>query len=171
MTGKIRAAKPRRFYVVTPDNATAAGFENTEGAEAAALAYGDGAHVIDTEAMPYQPSVRVVEGGEITYVGFGMFDARKGAGGGLIEAAKKGFPPLVRAYLAKGTDPNSTDRHGGTALHWAVAAGKEEALRMILDAGADPNLADGKGVTPLKLAEDRNRPEIVEVLKDAGADS
>ncbi|MDH5747921.1 MAG: ankyrin repeat domain-containing protein [Rhodospirillales bacterium] len=166
MTGK-----PRRFYVVTPDNSAAAGFENTEGAEAAAVAYGDGAHVVDTEAMPYQPSVRVVEGGEIAYVGFGMFDSRKGAGGGLIEAAKKGFPPLVRAYLAKGADPNSTDPHGGTALHWAVAAGNEEAVRMILAEGADPNLPDGKGAPPLKLAEERNKPKIIKLLKDAGAHS
>ncbi len=155
----------RRYVTISPDLKTAAGFDSAEGAEAAALAFGDGAHVVDTQSSSYHPSVMKVEQGALGLVGYCSLDARMGLDANLLEAAKKGYPPLVRAYLARGADAASMDGRGGTALHWAVAGGAVEAVRLLLDAGADPGAADAKGTTPQDVAERKNRPDLAEILR------
>jgi ankyrin repeat protein len=40
----------------------------------------------------------------------------------------------------------------GSALHYAVSAGKLESVKILADAGLDPNAADNKGQTPLHIA-------------------
>jgi hypothetical protein len=155
----------RRYVTISPDLKTAAGFDTAEGAEAAAVAFGDGAHVVDTESSSYHPSVMKVEQGALGLVGYGSLDARMGLDANLMEAAKKGYPALVRAYLARGADAASKDARGGTALHWAAAGGNAEVVKLLLEAGAGAQAADGKGVTPLEVAERKNRPELVEMLR------
>jgi|TARA_B100001964_G_C14132655_1_gene553632 hypothetical protein len=159
----------RRFYVVSPGGSTVAGYGNHQGAEAAALAFGDGAHVVDTLGLPYQPAVMIVDGGELVYVGYGSFDRRLGLDANLIEAVKRGYLPIIRAFLAKGADINAPDKNGGLALHWAVAKGKNEIVRLLIEAGATVNRADINGMTPLQLAESKNRREIAAMLHAAGA--
>ncbi len=160
----------RRYYVVSPDNGHAAGYDRTMGAETAALAHGDGAHVVDTMGMPYQPSVRIVRDGALAYVGYGIFDGRRGADANLIEAAKTGYLPIVKAFLAKGADPNAADRDGGTALIWAAARGKADVVACLLAAGADMSAADTGGLTALGLAVRKKRAEVIDLLRAAGAD-
>jgi hypothetical protein len=163
------AAKPRRYYVVSPDNRFATGYDRPEAAETAALGFGEGAHVVDTVGTPYKPAVMMVEGGELAYVGYGSFDSRLGLDANLIEAVKKGYPPAVKAFLARGADPDATDRNGGTALIWAVARGKAEVVRQLIEAGAEVSRADPDGTTPLGLATRKNKPTLIEILRDAGA--
>ncbi len=161
--------KPRRFYSVSPDGKIVAGFDFRAGAETAAVAFGDGAHVIDTASSAYQPAVSMVEGGEMVIAGYGSFDARDGLEKNLIEAIKKGFAPTVRAFLAKGADANAVDANGGTALIWAAAKGSGEIAAILIEAGADVNKADHGGMTPLKLAEKKNKETVAALLRDAGA--
>lgn len=162
-------APPRRFYALSPDYVTAAGFENLAGAEAAAVAFGEGSHVVDTLSTTYTPAIYRVDGGELRLQGQGSFDHRHGLGANLIEAARKKIPPLVRALIAKGADPNAADHDGGTALHWAVAGGSFEVVRLLLEAGADPVRADKDGMTPLALARLKKRESIADLLEQVAA--
>ncbi len=155
----------RRFFTVSPDLETAAGFENRVGAETAALAFGDGAHVIDTLSNPYQPAVQEVAGGELRYVGYGSFDRRDGLDANIIEAAKKGYAPIVRAFLEKGADVNAAADNGATALHWAAARGGADVVRVLLKAGADTSRPDGNGLTALMLAEKKGHGEVAELIR------
>ncbi|XP_067683775.1 histone-lysine N-methyltransferase EHMT1-like [Haliotis asinina] len=53
------------------------------------------------------------------------------------------------------SDINLQDTAGMTALHFAVAHKKVEAINLLLDHGADVNAADDHGFTPLFLATGR----------------
>ncbi len=162
-------AEPYRYYVRSPDGRAMFGFETSEAAETAARAYGAGAHVVDTLAQGYRPMLQEMRDGELVLAGFGGWDTgRFGLDRDLIEGIKKGHVAIAHAFLAKGADANAQDRHGGPALHWAVAGGRPETVKLLLDAGADPKARDGEGQTALELAEKRGKDEIVEVLRKAG---
>jgi hypothetical protein len=114
-----------RYYVVSPGGEGAFGYDSAEAARAVACDYGPGAHIVDTAAMPYHPMVhRVDDGGEPVYLEYGAWDTRVGADRNLIEAIKKGYAPIVQAFLAKGANVNATDGDGGTA-----AAGERRGRR------------------------------------------
>ena len=147
----------RQFIIVTSDGQARGGFDNLQGAEAAAVAFGDGTHVIDTRSGPYQPAVQVVEDGEMRLVGHDAFDRRQGLDGNLVEAAKRDILPAVIAFLARGANINAVGPGGGSALMWAVARGNQDIFDVVMDAGADPDLADKAGLTPRQLAVKKNR--------------
>ena len=120
--------------------------------------------------MPYYPMVhRIDEAGEPVYLEYGAWDTRVGLDRTLVEAVKKGYPPIVQAFLAKGANVNAVDDDGGTPLIWAVARGQPEIVRLLLSRGADVLAADTGGMTALKLAERKKLPEIAEILRAAGA--
>lgn len=160
----------RRYYVRSPDGNVIAGFDHPDSARHAALAYGEGACVIDTLAQAYYPMLQDVSAGELRYAGFGGWDSgRHGLDYDLIEAIKKGHPALVHAFLAKGASANARDKRGSPAILWAIGGGKIEPLKLLLQAGADPNDKDGDGTTPLTLARRKNRREMLDILLAAGA--
>jgi ankyrin repeat protein len=163
------ADRDRRFYIIPADSGTRAPeivcVGTIELAERFAVEFGDGAHIVDTLAAPYYPMVRRIEDGAPVYLEFGGWDMVAHPETNLIEAVKKACPPMVRAFLAKGCDPNATDRNGGTALIWAVARGDAEAVRLLIAAGASVATADANGMTALKLARDRGRDEITALLE------
>ncbi len=162
-------ARPHRYYVLPAGDGPVTGFDNRAGAETAALAYGDGAHLVDTEATPYNLIAEQVEDGALAFLGFGGWQHQPDLESDLIEAIKKGYAPIVRAFLAKGADANGRDAKGGPALNWAVAKRKIDIVALLLAAGADPKAADAGGVTPLALAEKRGTAAIGELLRQAGA--
>ncbi len=85
----------------------------------------------------------------------------------LMHAVRGGHADVVRLLLEKGADFNATDdKHGLTALHWAVVHNQEAAMRVLLDKGASPGLKDRRGSTALALAAHYAKPEIVDVLLD-----
>ncbi len=45
----------RRYYVRSPDGGMIAGYDDPNAAKAVALDYGDGAHLVDTQAQAYHP--------------------------------------------------------------------------------------------------------------------
>lgn len=48
-------------------------------------------------------------------------------------AALRGHLPTLRALLAKGADPNTADANGHTALHYAIAAQRRDAMILLLE--------------------------------------
>ena len=164
------ATEDHRYYVIPPAGEAAFGYDSAEAARAVAQEYGEGAHVVDTAAMPYYPMVERIEKGEPVYLEYGAWDTRVDRDRNLIEAVKKGYAPIVQAFLAKGADAGAADKTGGTALIWAVARGRPETVRLLLDKGADVNARDADGMTALALARRRNAEEIAEILLAAGAE-
>ena len=162
-------ADARRFYVRSPDGGAIAGFDHLLDAQAAALAHGDGAHLIDTAAQAYHPMAEEVTGGALVFLEIGGWDTgRFGADRDLIEAVKKGHVAIVHAFLAKGADADAVDDKGGPALHWAVARGKAEIARLLLDHGADPARRDADGNSAADLARARGREDMVRLLESSG---
>lgn len=158
----------RRFYVVSAD-AAPVGYDRLDVAITVAKQYGDGAEVVDTEATPYHPMVQRIERGEPVFLPYGAWDTKGSLNQNLIEAAKKGHPPIVAAFLAKGADVNARDGMGGSALMWAVARRSQETVALLIAAGADPNARDRNGQTALKLARAKSLGEITDRLIRAGA--
>ena len=141
------------------------GYDRPDTAKAVALEYGDGAVVVDTLAQAYYPVAEEVIDGELLHAGVGGWNAgRPDPAKDLIEAIRKGQPAVVHAFLAKGSDPNSRDANGGTALHWAASRGNAEIARLLLDAGADRGATDAAGNTPLQIAESKGKGKLAEML-------
>lgn len=160
----------RRYYVRSPDGAAIAGFDQLESAAQAALAYGDGAKVVDTLAQAYHPMLREVSGGELGYAGFGGWDSgRHGLDYDLVEAIKKGYVALVHAFLAKGASANAKDHRGAPALLWAVGSGHADCLRLLLGSGADANAKDAEETSALALVRRKNKADLLEIILAAGA--
>ena len=57
----------------------------------------------------------------------------------LSHAAEKGKLEALFELIALGSDLDTPDRGGRTALGWAVIASQEDAFRLLLAAGADPD--------------------------------
>jgi hypothetical protein len=88
----------------------------------------------------------------------------------LLESAKLGDLPTVRALLARGAAVDAADRRGLTPLMWAAAGGNTEVVRLLLDAGAPIDRRAGDGSTALILAASNGFTEIVRALVLKGAD-
>jgi len=161
----MSATTPRRFIVIPPDGRRCDGFDSRDGAEAAAKAWGDGAHIVDTIAQVYHPIAQRIEDGEPLYLEYGAWNTSVSADQNVIEAIKKGYAPIVQAYLAKDGSPNALDAKGGTALHWAAARGDTATVVVLLEAGANATTPDAKGVTPLDVATKKGNDEIAALLR------
>jgi ankyrin repeat protein len=88
----------------------------------------------------------------------------------LIEAAKGKDLALLRALLAKNTDPNVRQGDGATALHWAAHWDDMNAATLLVRAGADVNAINDNGVTALALASTNGSATMAALLLAAGAD-
>ena len=91
-------------------------------------------------------------------------------GTGLIRAAHRGYPEIVRRLLDAGIELDHVNRLGWTALLEAIILGDGgddhiETVRLLVGAGADVNLADNEGVTPLEHAERSGYDEIAAILR------
>ena len=77
----------------------------------------------------------------------------------------------LELLLDSGADiDRKTDIELWTALHFAVAAGREEAALLLIERGADIHSADANGITPLHIAGVHKNEELWDLLDDAGAD-
>ncbi len=61
----------RRFFVLSPDASRSDSFDSRGGAETAALAWGEGAHIVDTVAQIYHPIAQCIENGAPMYLEHG----------------------------------------------------------------------------------------------------
>jgi uncharacterized protein len=73
--------------------------------------------------------------------------------------------------LKKGTDVNSRDSTGSTALMCAAGYGHLDIVRLLIDNGADVNLMKPGYVTALGIAESNHRTEVVRYLYALGVGS
>ncbi|WP_328515073.1 ankyrin repeat domain-containing protein [Ralstonia solanacearum] len=78
---------------------------------------------------------------------------------------------LLKRLAARGANLNATHARGGTALSFAVAAGRIELVRTLLELGANPNTRNDKGVSPLDFAQRKRRDDIATLLRQFGAKS
>lgn len=89
----------------------------------------------------------------------------------LVDAARSGDLPTVRALLDDGADANAASGDGMTALHWAAERGHREIVELLISSSAN---VDAKtrigGYTPLHLGARGGNALIVKMLLDAGAD-
>ncbi len=154
-----------RYYARSADGRAIYGFDSPQGAETAAREYGDGAVVIDTMALAYEPMVQTIRDGQLLYVGISGWNTnRLDENENMIEGIRNGNVAIVHAFVARGADVNFIDRHGGTPLHWAAAAGNREIIELLLDKGADRLARDRDGEMPLDIARQKKQKDIIEIL-------
>ena len=95
-------------------------------------------------------------------------------GTGLIRAADRGYPRIVKRLLKEDIDLGHVNRLGWTALHEAIILGDGspryvKVVELLVEAGADVSLPSrDDGVSPLEHAQARGYEEMVEILRAAG---
>ena len=72
--------------------------------------------------------------------------------------------------LGAGSEVNTWDRHGQTALMLAAHHGYRELVEALVDAGADLNVTAKHNLTALMLAIVAGHAAVARVLVQAGAD-
>src|SRR5687768_14845145 len=70
----------------------------------------------------------------------------------LLTGIREGDRSRVAALLRSGTDPNTRDQEGSTALMYAAAFASIDMMRLLLEASANPKTANTSGSTPLMWA-------------------
>ncbi|XP_062514038.1 integrin-linked protein kinase-like [Corticium candelabrum] len=84
---------------------------------------------------------------------------------------RQGNVDHVRRWLASvENDPNCTDEHGFTPLHWAVRQGHKTLVDMLLARGAKVNCVNMGGDTPVHLAAAHGHMDIIRSLIKQRAD-
>ena len=76
---------------------------------------------------------------------------------------------IVTVLLEGGADPNLADENGKTALHYAAAFGKDEAVQILIEHGASIDLQDNNGNTALHSAATNGKTKVVSALIELGA--
>ncbi len=87
----------------------------------------------------------------------------------LVEAAKAGDWATVHSLVDAGSDANTPQADGASALHWAAFWNEFHALDRLLEAGASVDAANDYGATPLWVACANRHPKVVLRLLAAGA--
>jgi hypothetical protein len=80
-----------------------------------------------------------------------------------LRAASDGDVNLIRSLLAQGTDVNSSNRSGQTALMLAAGFGRREVIGLLIKAGARVELQDELGLSAVDWANDDE--EIIDLLR------
>ena len=89
----------------------------------------------------------------------------------MIAACSDNDPAAVEELLQRPQEPNLTDEHGQTPLHFAAAGGHLAPAKLLLEARAETDSrqeADGR--TPLHLGSFGGHLDVVQLLLEAGAD-
>ncbi len=86
------------------------------------------------------------------------------------EAVRRGDVQAVREMLGAGSDVDSRDRHGQTALMLAAHHGYRELVGALVEAGADLNVTAKYNLTALMLAIVAGHAAVARVLVQAGTD-
>jgi len=93
-----------------------------------------------------------------------------GAAEDLVKAAAKGDLAAVQSLLAAGTDVNSADSKGHTALMEAARTGKADVVQALIKAGANLDAQSQDGWTAAMRAIMAAQAGTLRLLTEAGAD-
>ncbi|XP_029472192.1 ankyrin-3-like [Rhinatrema bivittatum] len=96
-----------------------------------------------------------------------------------MQAVKTGHVDRVCSFIQQGTDVNSQDQYGNTALHYAAHAGKLDMVRLLLTNEANIISKNKSGLTPLHFAAFggsqqvlrellQRRPDCIDLQSDKG---
>lgn len=88
----------------------------------------------------------------------------------LIEAARDGDMPAIKAGLARGDDIHEVDKDGMDALMMALLHYEKDIAELLFENGANPNAKDKHGHSALLWAIWRQFVKLAEKLIEAGAD-
>jgi Amt family ammonium transporter len=87
----------------------------------------------------------------------------------LCRAAAEGNIELLEQMALMGTNLNSTDYDGRTAMHLAASTNRVHVAQWLIGWGADVTVCDRWGRTPLQDARHNGHAEVMEILRKAGA--
>lgn len=88
----------------------------------------------------------------------------------LIRAVEGGDLQTVKALLEQGTDVDTTDEMGMTALMYAADDGHIDLVKLLLERGAQVNAVDRAGWSALMMAAQNGHADVVALLLSHGAD-
>lgn len=104
------------------------------------------------------PNMRFTDGGSLLMIA-------------IARVGRSGCYDTVRQLIRHGTDVNTADDDGGTALMSAAYHGWDGALDLLLDAGANVNAVEEDGYTALMYAAQQGEKTTVNRLLNAHADA
>ena len=85
----------------------------------------------------------------------------------LMMAAKEGTLQEVTRLISKGTDVNTRNWYGSTALHLAASYGHADVVEYLISKGADLNAINRYDDTPLTSAVNYGHAAVVSILESA----
>lgn len=88
----------------------------------------------------------------------------------ILRASARGDLAAVKKCLQEGTQVDSADSSGRTALIEAAWGGFDKIVELLLDKGASVNAADSSGYSALMRAVEEGHTSIVTLLLKKGAD-
>jgi ankyrin repeat protein len=83
---------------------------------------------------------------------------------GLMVAAERGRPDIVKLLVDHKADPNVAGRDGSTALMLAAENNQPEIVKLLIGHGADPNRQDHNGWTAVLKAAYQGNAKCIEIL-------
>jgi ankyrin repeat protein len=82
-----------------------------------------------------------------------------------LKAAYNGNISIVEQYIQEGSDINTQDRYGWTALMEEIRCNRKEIVKLLLNENADVNIKTVTYGTALILAKKRGYIEIAEMIE------
>ncbi|AKI80004.1 ankyrin repeat-containing protein [Acanthamoeba polyphaga mimivirus] len=77
---------------------------------------------------------------------------------------------LVKMLVSYGSNINSRDKIGRTALHFAINGSNKKIIEYLLSLGADYSFRDNIGDTPIMLAKKSNNLELLDLFQSVSKD-
>jgi ankyrin repeat protein len=71
---------------------------------------------------------------------------------------------MIKLLIERGASINIQDESGNTALHYAAANGKKDAVKFLLDKGADPSIVNIKEQKAIDYSNIKGFNEITALL-------
>lgn len=83
----------------------------------------------------------------------------------LMHGEEQPLVETLRAFMARGADPNVSNKDRVTPLMFAAFRDRPQLVGQLLSAGADPKAIADDGSTALSIARERGHTEVAEVLE------
>ena len=88
----------------------------------------------------------------------------------LCDASQRGETERVKELLDRGTDADANNRHGWTALRYALWMTNKDMMELLIANGASVHTVDKRGKRALNWAVEQELADFVQLLKRHGAE-